>query len=1173
MSTLTVFADTTDGYLQTAGSYTAARNGIGTQTTDTSGVSLKAGQDGYAVSNTGYDVFESFLSFPTSSLGSGVTVSAAALSVWPTALDTTSSTFTLRARLYSWSAPLTFGSAWVAGGSLGSQTLLCHLASGSLTTGAYRTLTDDAFAANVNTTGDTQIVMSSNRVENGTTPTLGAGEFVTFSSSDTSGTTQDPKLVITYAPTAVSGTSAVTFAAMTVAASGAETYTGTSDVTFGAMTVDIEAFVANYSGTAAVTFGAMTVAASGSETFTGTAPVTFGAMTVAGSGTETFSGTAAVTFGAMTVAATGAKYDIFGPADVTFGAMTVAAAGTYVAPPSPVGAEFWLFDANTYSGAYTRTELFNGAKNGTWRHPWDDVGQGQFDLASTDAKATSENLAVDNVIGCYLDGVLRYAFLVETPQAMLAAPQGKSGQPWTVKGRGIEAYLDKAQVYPGGWASSIVRPVPWVVEPEFPPINLAAAASAGATNIKVTSVSGLTLYGIYQIQPTNSGEATDTIMVTAIGTAGAGGTGLTVELYGFGVGGLSSDHASGAVVAQAVPWPHTLGADTAINATSLPTTDNTYTTVGALYAVHEAGGPVADTTEVVRVASVGAPYGVVGHGATGLTFTNDAGGNTLRLVHHQNDVVSRVLGSVLAAASSVGATNIKVADVTDYAVGMQVTIGGMYSYETRTLTAVGTAGSGGTGLSFATPLVYSHSSGDFVPVTQNIYSTRRTFEAPAGAILSNLIQEAQTGRGELPALDQTFTPSMDTAGNGWASNVVIEVAAGTSLLTVWQQLIGLGMDSAVRLDPTGTIYLDAWDSDPSTDLSDTVVLHQGRHIRGPLRRELRQDQWRSRVLVEGANGTYVEIVSAAETPKNRRDGYLSFSNTDDIPTLTIAGTKYLITAAASAAPINVPVQHGSHDDGLWEPYADFVPGDTVGLDVPGTWDRSPQKVVAVVVQQNEAAGYAVQLDLGSPEYSAAAELKRQLAALQTRATPGSSLSTGSVGGDSIADGSIGAAKLDPTGDYTMESLTITGADAATQGVRFDGGSFGVGTVPVVPGYATVNDEGVPTVSVQGVLAAATGLIVPTSVTPPAVGVGTYTNGWTQYDETNGRWYIMMGTTGHYWARTAGVEVPVDVDGVDETVCPRCGRRMELGQRAVVRFDHRKSDGALHGLWEHESCPD
>lgn len=69
--------------------------------------------------------------------------------------------------------------------------------------------------------------------------------------------------------------------------------------------------------------------------------------------------------------------------------------------------------------------------------------------------------------------------------------------------------------------------------------------------------------------------------------------------------------------------------------------------------------------------------------------------------------------STLAAAAAIGDTNIKVVAITNLAIGdwmrVDVTAGGLAEY--RLVTFVGTAGAGGTGVSFRDPLLQAHANG------------------------------------------------------------------------------------------------------------------------------------------------------------------------------------------------------------------------------------------------------------------------------------------------------------------------------------------------------------------------------------------------------------------------------------------------------------------------------
>jgi len=154
----------------------------------------------------------------------------------------------------------------------------------------------------------------------------------------------------------------------------------------------------------------------------------------------------------------------------------------------------------------------------------------------------------------------------------------------------------------------------------------------------------------------------------------------------------------------------TLAADPALGATNLKVTSVTTVTVGQFIRVGAAGvAPTEANSEVVKVLTVG----TAGGGGTGLDVENSAGGGML--IDHANGAeVKTVTGTLLAASCAAGATNVKVDIVTGLAIGDFVRIGYVGHYETRTLTAVGTAGAGGTGITFALPLTRDHALDEWV---------------------------------------------------------------------------------------------------------------------------------------------------------------------------------------------------------------------------------------------------------------------------------------------------------------------------------------------------------------------------------------------------------------------------------------------------------------------------
>jgi len=81
----------------------------------------------------------------------------------------------------------------------------------------------------------------------------------------------------------------------------------------------------------------------------------------------------------------------------------------------------------------------------------------------------------------------------------------------------------------------------------------------------------------------------------------------------------------------------------------------------------------------------------------------------------------------LAAAAAAGATNIKVASVTGFAVGQVVSI----DSELATILSVGTAGAGGTGITLTAGLTNAHASGHRVSTADPTGDITKVFGAPA----------------------------------------------------------------------------------------------------------------------------------------------------------------------------------------------------------------------------------------------------------------------------------------------------------------------------------------------------------------------------------------------------------------------------------------------------------
>lgn len=193
-TTYTIYSQTADGYVSSeSATYANARSGGGDAflTAETAGADLYVGQvAGF------YTVYESFISFDTSTVVG--TVSASTLSMYLNT-DASSTDFTITAAVRDWGAGLTTAD-WVAGASLSGLTAVGTLATSGISSAARNDFTSNGnFPGAISVGGTTRLLVFSSRHSGNNQPS--GDEYVAFASADTSGTTDDPRLVIEAAAT------------------------------------------------------------------------------------------------------------------------------------------------------------------------------------------------------------------------------------------------------------------------------------------------------------------------------------------------------------------------------------------------------------------------------------------------------------------------------------------------------------------------------------------------------------------------------------------------------------------------------------------------------------------------------------------------------------------------------------------------------------------------------------------------------------------------------------------------------------------------------------------------------------------------------------------------------------------------------------------------------------
>lgn len=191
----TIYGDTSDGRLEGQGAtYNVARQGTGTVAIDTTGTASATGQ---FFSST-YSCYQQYWAFDTSIIDDDDIVTGVSLELYQTGQNLAGGNFTVEARAFDWGATLTTAD-YRPGNTLSSYTLLASIAtSGMGTLNRYYALTSTAAFLTVDglKTGMVRLFTSSSKQRTGTTPT--DREFVQFATANASGTTTDPKLVITH---------------------------------------------------------------------------------------------------------------------------------------------------------------------------------------------------------------------------------------------------------------------------------------------------------------------------------------------------------------------------------------------------------------------------------------------------------------------------------------------------------------------------------------------------------------------------------------------------------------------------------------------------------------------------------------------------------------------------------------------------------------------------------------------------------------------------------------------------------------------------------------------------------------------------------------------------------------------------------------------------------------
>lgn len=191
----TFFSNANDDRVRnTSTTYNTAADGTGTQALG--GVTATQNAVGQEFSTPNYTCYQLFFDWDTSAIADTDVVSAAVFSLYCQA-DSSTTDFTVEIFTYDFSTSVDAGDFRTAT-QLGALTKLATASTVGISTAAYTDFTDTGnSAAAVNKTGSTRVVVASDRQRTKATPT--GTEYVFFFEADNTGTTKDPKLVVTHA--------------------------------------------------------------------------------------------------------------------------------------------------------------------------------------------------------------------------------------------------------------------------------------------------------------------------------------------------------------------------------------------------------------------------------------------------------------------------------------------------------------------------------------------------------------------------------------------------------------------------------------------------------------------------------------------------------------------------------------------------------------------------------------------------------------------------------------------------------------------------------------------------------------------------------------------------------------------------------------------------------------
>lgn len=243
-------------------------------------------------------------------------------------------------------------------------------------------------------------------------------------------------------------------------------------------------------------------------------------------------------------------------------------------------------------------------------------------------------------------------------------------------------------------------------------------------------------------------------------------------------------------------------------------------------------------------------------------------------------------------------------------------------------------------------------------------------DAQPAKVLIRQLREAKE-RGCFPFLTWDFTATRDSDGNPWSNEAArtFNIPIKLDLLS----LVGELREADMVVEVTPAFVVRMWEHPHGSDLSGSIVFTKGVDLIDTSDRQVMARHARSATLVEGTDGDGDRVYRAASSGSmetllgRRKEGAFDYPRTATGSILTrVAERQNRRSRKLHDGPLTLPVLDKTDQVAL----VDYLPGDTVTIDIPGEYDETTDEPHGITLRdRDEGAGeYDVALEFADLGY-------------------------------------------------------------------------------------------------------------------------------------------------------------------------------------------------------------